>query len=133
MKQKKRKALYALYKKGLVEGRFRSLRDAGAYLSRQPAPCFFVSPEYASQLIGKILANQSLINLNSSQRRMAWRLYHDYKEYLAAHPKTRMSRVQIMNELADRPAPEFYMTADAVRRALRIEIEEAKKRIGWGG
>lgn len=128
LKQRKRRDLYVLYKKGLEEGRFSSMRDAGSYLCRQPAPCFYISPESATLLIGRILANQSLIDLNSSTRRMAWRLYQDYKNYLSTHPNTKRSRVSIMNELVDQPAPEFYMTSEAIRRMLREEINEARKK-----
>ena len=59
---------------------------------------------------------------------MAWRLYRDYKAYLLKHPGTKKSRVSIMNELVDQPAPEFYMTSEAIRRMLREEINEVKKK-----
>jgi len=131
LKLRKRRDLYTLYKKGLEEGRFSSMRDAGRYICRQPAPCFYVSPEFASQLIGRIMANRSLADMNSSMRRMAARLYSDYKDYLLKHPDTKKSRVSIMNELVEMPAPEFYMTGDAVRRSLREEINETKKKFGW--
>ena len=54
LKQRKRRDLYSLYKKALEEGRFSSMRDAGAYLCRQPAPCFYISPEI-KQLIKHIV------------------------------------------------------------------------------
>lgn len=122
LKQLKRQDLYSLYRKGLAEGRFTSMRDAGIWLSTQPAPCFYTSPETAYKLIGRILAQHSLVDLNPSTRRMARRLYEDYKEHLRYHPDDKRSRVEIMNELVERPAPEFYMTPDAIRRALREEI-----------
>ena len=122
LKQMKRQALYAVYRNGLTEGRFNSMRDAGVWICTQPAPCFFVSPEFASQLVGRFLSNQSLVDLNPSTRRMARRLYMDYQEYMRYHPNNKRSRVEIMNELVDRPAPEFYMTPDAIRRALREEM-----------
>lgn len=131
LKQRKRRDLYTLYKKGLEEGRFTSMRDAGAYLCRQPAPCFYISPETASLLVGKVLDNRGLNGLNSSTRRMAMQLFRDYKEYLYKHPQNKRSRVSILNDLVDRPAPEFYMTADAVRRMLREEINEVKRKVGW--
>lgn len=132
LKQRKRRDLYSLYKKGLEEGRFSSMREAGAWLSRQPAPCYYISPEEACKLVGRVLSNQSLIDVNSSTRRMVWALHRKYKEYLYTHPKSRKSRVSIMNELVEQPAPEFYMTSDAIRRALRDEINEVKKKTGWG-
>lgn len=132
LKQRKRRDLYSLYKKGLEEGQFTSMREAGAWLVRQPAPCFYISPEEACKLIGRILGNRSLIDVNSSTRRMVWELYRRYKDYLYRNPKTKKSRISIMNELVEQPAPEFYMTSDAVRRTLRNEISEVKIRTGWG-
>ena len=131
LKQRKRRDLFALYKKGLQEGRFTSMRDAGTILSRHPAPCYYISPEQATLLIGRILDNRSLMDLHASQRRMVWQLYREYKEYLLKHPDTKLSRVRIMNELVDRPAPEFYMTNEAVRRILREENLKAKRKVGW--
>lgn len=132
LKQRKRRDLYSLYKIGLNEGRFSSMREAGVWLSRQPAPCYYISPEEACKLIGRILGGRGLEDVNSSTRRMVWALYRNYKEYLYKHPKSRKSRVSIMNELVDQPAPEFYMTSDAIRRALREEINEVKRKTGWG-
>lgn len=129
--QRKREALYALYVKGLDEGRFSSMRNAGIYLSKHPAPCFFISPERASLLVGRVLSGKPIDDLHVSQQRMVRRLCSDYKEYLSAHPGTKMSRVSIMNILVDRPAPEFYMTGGAVRRALRDEIRKARRKMGW--
>lgn len=130
--KKKRRDLYALYRKGLEEGRFSSMRDAGNYLATIPAPCFYTSPEAASLLVGRLLDGRSLSDLNSSKRRLVRRLHEEYKKYLSDHPGTKLSRVRIMNELVDRPAPEFYMTPDAIRRALRIEIQDTKRKMGWG-
>lgn len=130
--QDKRKALYAIYLQGLRDGRFVSMRAAGEWIAKQPAPHFYISPESASFLVGRIINGKSLSNLHSQQRHLVRQLHHDYLEYLQSHPTTTKSRVQIMNELVDRPAPEFYMTGDAVRRALREEIAKVKKKIGWG-
>lgn len=130
--QRKRRDLYSLYKKGLEEGRFTSMRDAAAYICRQPAPCFYISEREATLLIGKIIANRSLADLNTSKRRRAYQLYRDYKDYLSKYPGTKRSRISILNELVERPAPEFYMTSNAVRRILIEEIRKVKNNMGWG-
>ena len=119
LKQMKRQDLYSIYRKGLVDGQFSSMRDAGLWICTQPAPHYYVSPEFASWLVGRIIAGQSLDDLNPSTQRMARQLYRNYEEYLRYHPDNKRSRVEIMNELVDQPAPEFYMTPDAIRRALR--------------
>ena len=131
MKRRKRLALYALYKKGLEEGRFESLRDAARYIATQPAPCYFVSPEYASDLVGFILAGKPLDGLNPAQKRLAARLYQEYKNYLSTHPETRRSRISILNDLVDMPAPEWYMSPEGVRKMLREELREVRKKMGW--
>ena len=131
LKREKARALYAAYRKGLSEGRFTSMRDAGEYLRLQPAPRFYIDSRQASIYVGWILNNTSLINLNSSQRRMIHRLYKDYKKYLSEHPDTPLSRERIMEELVEQPAPEYYMTADAVRKTLRKEIRYIRSQWGW--
>lgn len=131
LRRKKRKALYAVYRKGLEEGRFTSMRNAGIYISHSSAPCFFISPERASNLVGNVLAGKSIDNLHKTKQRMIRKLADDYKQYLLDHPDTKLSRVSIMNILVDREAPEFYMTSGSVRKELREEIRERRKKLGW--
>ena len=131
LKQRKRLDLYSLYKKGLQEGRFSSVLDAARYLCRHPAPCFYISPEQATLLIGRILDGRGIGNLSASQRRMVLQLFVDYKNYLSQHPETKSSRVRILNELVDNPAPEFYMTEEAVRKIIREENLKARRKAGW--
>ena len=131
LKRRKADALYAVYKQGLQEGRFDSLFGAGRYCAHHPAPCFFISPKQASLLMGRINSRISLINLNASQQRMAWRLWFDYRKYLSENEHTPLSRERVMEILVDQPAPEFYMTGDAARRILRGEIMRTRKKMGW--
>ena len=131
LKRKKAEALYAVYKEGLQKGRFASLYDAGRCISRQPAPCFFISAKRASLLLGRIKAHISLINLNESQRKMAWQLWFNYKAYLAAHPDNNLSRERILELLVDEPAPEFYISTDGARKLLCEQIRITRKRLGW--
>lgn len=131
LKREKARALYAIYREGLERGCFASMRDAGEYLSHQPAPRFFIDPRQASLLIGKILSNVSLINLNSQQRRMILRLYKDYKAFIAENPHTNLSRERILEILVEAPAPSFYMTPEAIRKALRKEVRFIRSSWGW--
>lgn len=131
LKRKKARELYSVYKKGLQEGRFASLYDAGRLVARSPAPCFFISAKRASLLLGHIKARVSLINLHSSQRRMAWQLWFNYKSYLAKHPGNTLSRERILETLVEEPAPEFYITTDGARRMLKSENERARRNAGW--
>lgn len=81
--------------------------------------------------MGSIQARYSLITLNSSQRRMARRLWSNYQQYLVSHPDNKLSRERVMEILVDEPAPEFYITADAARKILRGEIMNVRRKIGW--
>ena len=126
----KREALYSLYKKGLEEGRFSSVSEAGEWISHQPAPCYYVSPEKAYKCIGWIKARRSLANLNASQRRLARQLYENYKDYLIANPHSKRSCIDIMDELLQQPAPEFYMTPDSIRVTLVKTIAQVRKKHG---
>ena len=131
LKQKKAEALYAVYKRGLDEGRFDSLFAAGRWCARQPAPCFYISSKRASLLLGKVFAGEQLTDINASQRRMVRQLVNDYQRFLDEHPGTTLSRERILELLVDEPAPEFYMTGDAARRVLREQIKKARKKRRW--
>lgn len=128
LKKARDRALYSAFKKGLGEGRFATMRDAAKYVCRQPAPRFFIEAEKASILVGRILANVSLINLNSCSRRMAWQLYRDYRRFLSAHPGCKMSRERIMEILVDNPAPEFYLEPQRTRKILYQERRKERQR-----
>lgn len=123
------KALYDTYKKGLEEGRFASMRDAGRYVCRQPAPRFYISSDVASDIIGKIIRRESLINFNSCYRRRAWRLYDDYCRFLQEHPDCKLSRGRIMEIIVEQPAPEFYIEPQHTRKIL--QKENKKIRAKW--
>ena len=131
LKKQKAEALFRIYKKGLEEGRFDSLYAAGQWCARQPAPCYYISAKRASLLLGRIFAGVSLIDCNSSQRRMVWQLYRNYLRYLKEHPGNTLSRERVLELLVDEPAPEFYITGDAARKILREEIKKARKQRRW--
>lgn len=128
LKKARDKALYAAYKKGLGEGKFATMRDAAKYVCKQPAPRFYIEAEKASILIGRILANVSLINMNSCSRRMAWQLFRSYKAYLAEHPGTKLSRERIMEEIVSEPAPEFYLEPQRTRKILYKERDAVRQK-----
>ena len=131
LKRRKAEALYSAYKKGLEAGCFNSLFAAGRYVASQPAPCYYISARQASLILGRIQARISLVNLNPSQRRMAWRLWHNYRHYLQTHPDNTLSREKVLEILVDEPAPEFYISGDGARRVLRGEIKKIRKLKGW--
>lgn len=131
LKRKKAEALYSVYKKGLEEGRFASLYDAGRILAHSPAPCFFISAKQASLLIGRINAHISLINLHPSTRKMAWQLWFNYNDYLERHPDNGISRERILEMLVDEPAPEFYISTDGARRLIHGQIKHTRRKLGW--
>ena len=131
LRQKRAEALYAVYRRGLEEGRFDSLFAAGKWCARQPAPCFYISSKRASLLIGRICAGDRLEDLHRSKRRMAMRLFMDYKQFLSTHPGTPLSRERILEILVDEPAPEFYITGEMARKILREQIKKARKRKRW--
>lgn len=131
LKRKKAEALYSVYKKGLQEGRFASLYDAGRCIAREPAPCFFISAKQASLLIGRINAHISLINLHASTRKLAWQLWFNYKAYLEKHPDNTLSRERILETLVDEPAPEFYISTEGARKMLKESIRRTRRERGW--
>ena len=131
LNDRKAEALYCAYKQGLEQGKFASLFGAGRSVALSPAPSFFISAKRASLLLGRIDSHISLINMHAPNRRMAWRLWHDYHQYLAEHPGNTLSRERILETLVEEPAPEFYISADAARRILRKCILKARRKMGW--
>ena len=125
--QSQARALYGVYKKGLEEGRFSSLSNAAEWVRRQPAPCFYISSKRASILVGMIQSGVSLLNQGYNMRRMAWQLFRKYKEYRKENPDTDLSRERILELIVDSPAPEFYLSAEAVRHILFNEIKKSRE------
>ena len=124
-------ALYDEYKKGLEQGLFTSLRNAADYVRKQPAPRYYISEKRASVLIGMIQSNTSLVNLGHNLRRMVWQLFRDYKQYKAENPDCKLSRERILELLVERPAPEYYLSAVAVRHILSDVMKREKLERGW--
>lgn len=126
LKQKRDAAVYATYKRGLEAGLFNSVRDAAEWVRKQPAPEFYVSAKKASLRIGYIISKTSLMHLNSSVRRMTWELYRRYKDYLHEHPGCPLSREAVLETLVSEPAPEFYLTAEMVRKIIKAENDKVR-------
>lgn len=123
----KEDAIYAVYKRGLEEGRFRSFREAGAWVCRQPAPRYFIDSRTASLLIGKIRNQDFLMGLHPSSRRLVIHLEGKYRKYLCEHPKSTLSRERVMELLVDEPAPEFYISPEGARRIIRKAIRRVRE------
>lgn len=123
----KEDAIYAVYKRGLEEGRFRSFREAGAWVCRQPAPRYFIDSRTASLLIGKIRNQDFLMGLHPSSRRLVIHLEGKYRKYLCEHPKGTLSRERVMELLVDEPAPEFYISPEGARRIIRKAIRRVRE------
>ena len=98
----KERAIYAVYKRGLEEGRFKSFREAGEWVRRQPAPRFFIDSRTASLLLGKIHSQSFLMGLHPSSRRLILQLNERYRAYLAAHPRCGMSRESSTSRVTER-------------------------------
>ena len=128
LKRQRDRALYSVYVDGLEHGRFASMREAGRYASKHPAPRFFIEAEKASILVGRIMAKVSLINLNSNSRRLVWQLYYRYRQYLSEHPGCKLSRERVLEEIVMEPAPEFYLEPQRARKILQKEIKKVRQR-----
>lgn len=132
IKKERDQALYAEFKRVLSDRPSNILRERELirYVCRRHAPRFYMEPERASKLIGRILMDVSLIDLNDCTRRQTWELYRRYTAYLERHPDNKYSRIQIMGLIVEEPAPEFYIET---QRARKIIYMERKKRLQkWG-
>ena len=128
LKRRRDADLYQTYLNGLEAGAFGNMSQAAEYVIRQPAPRFYISSHEANLHIGKILSGVSLINLNSTSRRRAWKIYDDYMEYLVAHPGCSLSRERIIEHIVDEPAPEFYVSWTSARHILKREVNKRRRR-----
>lgn len=124
LKRKRDEAIYACYKEGLEQGAFNSWRDAGEWVSRHPAPQYFVSAKLASRLVGQILSRTSLMHFNNSSRQLAWDLYIRYTAFVRTHPKSGLSRERILEEIVMEPAPMFYLSAESIRKIIKAENDK---------
>lgn len=131
LKRKKALAIYEVYRRGLEEGRFSSMRNAGDWVASQPAPGYFIPAEKASLYMGMVQSGMSLSGFSESQRKLIRDLYRRYTEWMDAHPGNNLPRVCVMEEIVDSPAPEFYMTGEAARKILRGVIRDVRRRHGW--
>ena len=128
LKRSRDKALYKEFRKGLSEGKFATMGEAAEYVCKQPAPQYFIEPKKASDIVGRILADVSLIHLNSCSRRRAWQLYRRYVQYMEEHPDCKMSRERVMEIIVEEPAPEFYIEAQRAKKILNRERKIARKK-----
>lgn len=128
MKKERDQALYKSFRKALSEFSPATLREREVvrYVCKQPAPRFYIESERAVELVGRILAGVSLIDLNNCSRRMTWELYRRYKAYCKEHPDCKLSRNRIMQDIVEEPAPEFYIET---QRARKIIYKERKRRL----
>ena len=131
LKEMRDRALYQVYLQGLEEGRFNSMREAGEYVRKQPAPQFFLSSRVASLYIGMIMQGISLLHLNSLSRRRIWTLYDRYVEWKRENASSTLSRERICEILVEEPAPEFYVTMEQARKSIWKEWKKAREK--WYG
>ncbi len=127
LQQERNRDLYETYIAGLEKGLFPKAGDAAEYLSKCPAPRFYIEPRKAVILIGMIESSVSLIAFNSASRRRAWEHYDRYRAYRKEHPGTKLHKVRILEEIVDEPAPEFYITKGSARKIIRKEIIKRKR------
>ena len=132
IKQELADALYKAYKEGLQQGRFTSLRDASRIICKQPAPRYFITPDWARIRLCLLRGGWSMINLSPSVRRMMLQLSKEYDKFVAEHPGQQYSVSRIAEIIVMQPAPEYYITPEAVRRILRKVIRNVRREKGWG-
>lgn len=128
LKRMRHEAIYACYKEGLEGGQFNSWRDAGEWVRKHPAPSYFVSAKLASRHVGYILGKTSLLFFSDSSRQMAWDLYTRYMAYKASHPGCRLSRERILEEIVTEPAPQFYLSAESIRKIIKSENDKVRRK-----
>lgn len=122
--------LYAVYKKGLREGRFRSIRDAAEYARLQPAPRFYISAKVAGSFIRQIQSGVSLIWMNPLARQRAWEIYDRYLLKVESGAAVGVSRETVLEELLEQEAPQFYISAETARKILQEENRRIRSGIG---
>ena len=127
LKRQRDRDLYKVYVRSLSARRFASIGEAADYARRQPAPQYYISARTASLLIGRLMAHQSLIGLNSNSRQRIWHLYDAYNAYLKAHPHCRLSRELVLEELVEHPAPQFFVSAGRAKHIIIYERRAAIK------
>lgn len=121
--------LYRTFMASLRDNTFGTTAEAADFARKQPAPQFYISARTASLLIGKIENRISLYELNSNSRRRIWQIHSLYREYLRQHPGCTTPRELILEEIVERPAPEYYVSLDRAKHIILYERKEARRRL----
>lgn len=130
LKNLRSRDLYAVYKKGLREGRFSSIRDAAEYARLQPAPRFYISAKVAREQLGKITQCVSLINITPIARERAWEIRDRYEEKARKGETAGRSQEAVLEEILESEAPQFYISAETARKILQEENRKIRRNIG---
>lgn len=115
LKKERDRALYEVYKKGLNEGAFHSLREAAAYVCSQPAPQFFIDAKRASIYIGMLMVGIQPNSLNACSKRRIKELFRRYKKWREDNQESTLTRERVCEILVSEPAPEFYLSEESAR------------------
>lgn len=130
LREHRNQDLYKSYLAAVGSDRtFSSIAEAADFARLQPAPMFYIEGRTAAQTIKLIESRISLIGMHPLMRKRIWKLYDDYRQYIAENGEQR-SITRAMNELVVRPAPEFYISAEHARHIIINERAAAKKRRG---
>jgi hypothetical protein len=97
------------------ENRGLTIRQLHQAAMHHTAPCWYISPTQAMRFINRMIADKE-ITCSDRRRRMYYDLYKCVRSAKQVHPEKELHN--IVNEVVDSPAPEFYISLRTAYRLL---------------
>lgn len=82
-------------------------------ISKMPSSRFWVSPERAAIVVGKIMKGDDLSSMRPNKRKMFFEIYQRTMKLRERSLKATIS--ELVLEVVSSPAPQFYLTPDSVK------------------
>ena len=123
LREQRDKALFDAYCEAIRTHRFSSQEEATDYVRTHQAPCFYISPEFCTLVMGRMSRGEE----PGIKGRAANRKFQElFRRYVAEwrKPESRDLPVyEICSRILAKPAPEFYIN----NRTARGIIQRQKK------
>lgn len=118
--------LYDVYRRGLQEGRFDTVRAAADYVRKQSAPRFYISAREACRLVARIEAGKPL-RINPTSLRRIFVIYARFRDYMRRYPES--PKCEAFENIVCEPAPEFYIGWEMAKKIILNKRAEARRRL----
>lgn len=127
------KALFAAYNKAIATINFSSQVEAVDYVRTHEAPRFYISPEFCSIVIGRMIRGEDPGIKGTLRIKKFEELYARYITESSKPENKNMAAREICNIIVEQKAPEFYLNYRASAGIINKQKEKRIKELtcGW--